>query len=1102
MGLSFDDNGMYIGWSDLFDYSSLENIEASETLPIPSKVGYVKSDTGIDITEFIQHINSSADKAQLLRRYAQLLKHLDKSITKDTKKLFITWNPELISEDQGKEVLNTLNRHANTKLTGKKLEAAMKNSVSSRIQTIIQNPRNMDQAYTSIDGEMARIRKAAESSPKGEKATNMTMMNPLTKLLMQTSNMVGKGVIGITATGEKVFFNLSNYWNEGIRSGDEEWINNMKFQRTFTRIQGRSQRNIQPKTCTTLANANFESNEEIRLRFINIAQIDSNLRLEMGITDEDINTKSDKWQVYNNTLLERVKASQDSNQFVDLNISALLSAATDNAKELILDKINAGLNLARCYIHLMMMGFNLEDIVEFMISPAVSLVNDISNANMFDEYLSRVSVNDAIKILKGDFNLDKFFPGTMTVTKQDEEGQYNSKDKTSLVALNNFISPKGALLQKLRELALNELKTIKSGDPSNYKFCSQMIVNGARYAKLVQEYGENVLISEVVETSKDGKATKYRIIAPNTYSNQNNKIIQDFFYAKVRGLITESLEDLCPYKSKFFNKLSNNISALSDYIEMITAKIKEAATDFESFEADLKEFEQVYELSEETSTLGSKLLKLNQGLPTSEADLITLMLQLQHAFDARLSKFNFKVGKDGDESAILAQLKDNNPLLSESSIKEAYEIGKQFKLIDNFDIETWLYDPNYRAATSKFYNVIKGTWNVFDVVDKLPHFSAIFDLLRMSMQANNNLSRKSHVIWLAVKKMYKGKTSIDPTEFNKLVDYIDGLLMIDFLNKSSFTFPIFKGQEYFLDNFERSKSTTNSPVSIDSDSKRSSFKLRFEEMIEDLKHGTYQDLIDGEAVKVEDENLRNNEFIRNLVSDINRNGTIIYKLNLDMQQISSTPYNSKKYQECLDGFIKLKNYKFNGRPLTDWFMLYNFIVNKNMWGSDRLTSLFGPFLNAINDDSLIKDYFKYAGSADWNNLTFSDDDILDEIGFNEEDAWLAVAKVISEPQELFETAHTIKEFKNGAVVVKEKVGNEYQQRNMFIALISSYENSEEAELMRQADYMNYSTIQTPFANKRKSRISIISNPQNRRALVIALNDLKRDGILQISKGNC
>ena len=58
-----------------------------------------------------------------------------------------------------------------------------------------------------------------------------------------------------------------------------------------------------------------------------------------------------------------------------------------NAKELILAKINAGTNLARCYLHLIMMGFNMNDIVSFMVSDAVSLVNDISSANMFDEYM-------------------------------------------------------------------------------------------------------------------------------------------------------------------------------------------------------------------------------------------------------------------------------------------------------------------------------------------------------------------------------------------------------------------------------------------------------------------------------------------------------------------------------------------------------------------------------------------------------------------------------------------------------------------------------------------------------------------------------------------
>jgi hypothetical protein len=41
--------------------------------------------------------------------------------------------------------------------------------------------------------------------------------------------MVGKGVIGITAVGEKVFFNNSFYWNEGLRSSIYNWHRNMQF---------------------------------------------------------------------------------------------------------------------------------------------------------------------------------------------------------------------------------------------------------------------------------------------------------------------------------------------------------------------------------------------------------------------------------------------------------------------------------------------------------------------------------------------------------------------------------------------------------------------------------------------------------------------------------------------------------------------------------------------------------------------------------------------------------------------------------------------------------------------------------------------------------
>ena len=74
---------------------------------------------------------------------------------------------------------------------------------------------------------METVRKASLQSPKGSKSERMTLLNPLTKFLMQEQNMVGKGVIGITAVGEKVFFNVSHYWNEGIRSGDAVWLKNL-----------------------------------------------------------------------------------------------------------------------------------------------------------------------------------------------------------------------------------------------------------------------------------------------------------------------------------------------------------------------------------------------------------------------------------------------------------------------------------------------------------------------------------------------------------------------------------------------------------------------------------------------------------------------------------------------------------------------------------------------------------------------------------------------------------------------------------------------------------------------------------------------------------
>ena len=61
----------------------------------------------------------------------------------------------------------------------------------------------------------------------------------------------------------------------------------------------------------------------------------------------------------------------------------MISAATDNAKELILAKINAGSKLAKCYLFLMTMGYDINDIVKFMTSNAVSWIDALSDPNIF-----------------------------------------------------------------------------------------------------------------------------------------------------------------------------------------------------------------------------------------------------------------------------------------------------------------------------------------------------------------------------------------------------------------------------------------------------------------------------------------------------------------------------------------------------------------------------------------------------------------------------------------------------------------------------------------------------------------------------------------------
>jgi hypothetical protein len=97
-------------------------------------------------------------------------------------------------------------------------------------------------------------------------------------------------------------------------------------------------------------------------------------------------------------VIKQLDRTSKLNNGADL-ISAIVSSATDNAKELILAKINATSKFADIYTLLLNTGMPFKEIAEFMMSPIFNVVNDFITPNMFDSRTKFLKVEDVIKFV-------------------------------------------------------------------------------------------------------------------------------------------------------------------------------------------------------------------------------------------------------------------------------------------------------------------------------------------------------------------------------------------------------------------------------------------------------------------------------------------------------------------------------------------------------------------------------------------------------------------------------------------------------------------------------------------------------------------------------
>lgn len=259
---------------------------------------------------------------------------------------------------------------------------ALRNRVVDNIFDVILNSKNQINLTMPITTD--RMQQLAAKSKMGESAKVMSPFDPASKYLMQIQNMVGKAVIGNVATALKSFFALSNVYNtkfkqiyELIRSGQYDTAREMLNRYTFT----------SNNKLITLANVNVELFNSL------IVQDES------GELQLDPNIPADIREIIANVI-----NYEDALEDQSMLLGELLNSATDNAKELILKKINADTNWVDMYTVSFMLGESLEDVGKLMLDDDITeLVNDYSSS-VFDKTQNtdkikyiRTAIRDNIK---------------------------------------------------------------------------------------------------------------------------------------------------------------------------------------------------------------------------------------------------------------------------------------------------------------------------------------------------------------------------------------------------------------------------------------------------------------------------------------------------------------------------------------------------------------------------------------------------------------------------------------------------------------------------------------------------------------------------------
>lgn len=874
-----------------------------------------------------------------------------------------------------------LKKHNSTKMdNSSKVAAALMNRNVINAYEILRDPLNFISASDPIS--FGEIKEYAKNSTLGGREKYVSIWNGSSKGIMQEQFMLGKDEIGIIATSIKSYLQKTNVVNaavlraaDSIRSRDLETALKILDKYCFKVIDLNGIERL-----GILANINlrplYEALTSLNENKLFVRNVPTKFDLLYNNPDGTFNFKG---------LLDDLSEA-NAKEDVLMALSALLSAATDNAKELILSKINASQSTIDLFCSMLGTGYSIKEILDVFSSPWFTLADTLMKNNLYAQSDNTKTLGRVIDFITGNSTLlSGKYQQRFIELLNCEEFLYKTTDSGAQVF--RFNKPAKDYYEKylkdLQDPNSSYQGNKDSKDPMEQKSTiekrlefANMLLIGENYKealKALEDFYNKVEAREKILNAKkrkfqgndDDQTDDYYdslmqidegsdfdfgfddlepdfgqepepepdIDDPDMITSKKTRIIKNLTF---RDFTLEDVNTIRAYLDdvKFKNKMANRIRHNGNQNISVLTKIKE----------------NVIPVSDENKILG-KMNKCNQGLVSSSEDLYNFTKAIEIYFNNELRK------------------------VPEEKRREGFP--------DKFSLEEFLTNEVTQKTMIELFDELKHESNVLRMMKESDNFWNMFKIYKFAIE-NSKIQYNTDLTWKLINnvliKIY-GKDNaylyhkVNNDQYKIINSVVSDALVFGFLkslpeNQRVFKFP--KGVAYY-------PTTANQFAANDNDwTYDAPVTSSFDGTIDigtASGSATFKRWMDTTILHQLKARFKDNAFIRNLHTEekfdpIQKQGTPYLTIGIDMTNISNSTklksqFNTVKLAYDLIADEEIEFYG-NTMKLKDMLYLYNLIQNKGVPTSNSFNALFGDHMvkDIMNNDTIMNKHWTFLNNLD------------------------------------------------------------------------------------------------------------------------------------------